>query len=244
MGFLKAEIGRSSGQEWIVNDYDNIFFRLSSLISLSTRKNSPLKERERDWSRNVSNFIALIPSRSVLSNGGNFFWSWIIKDCISKFRKIKWMPLSCVRVLLKTPCEISRCNNEVAQWWQRNVQKSVRHVQSCRFANQKLFLFAVLVDVAVVVASLVTIPEVFATVNQAQFPSRFSRWCYTGRFATTIFAQHSITMLEQCCNHLNQCRDNVAKQWCARNRCCESSGVASPLSGECVLNQALFQINL
>ena len=47
------------------------------------------------------------------------------------------------------------------------------------FANQNLLLFAVLVDVALVVAkapywsffprSLVTVPEVFAKVNPAQF---------------------------------------------------------------------------
>ena len=35
-------------------------------------------------------------------------------------------------------------------------------------------------------------------------------------------------MLEQCCNHLNQCRNNVATLSCAKNRCCKSSDVTSP----------------
>ena len=37
-----------------------------------------------------------------------------------------------------------------------------------------------------------------------------------------ILAQHSIAMLEQCCNHSKQCRNNVATLFC------ESSLVASP----------------
>ena len=33
------------------------------------------------------------------------------------------------------------------------------------------------------------------------------------------------TMLEPCCNHLNQRRNNVATLCCAKTRCCESSRV-------------------
>ena len=36
-------------------------------------------------------------------------------------------------------------------------------------------------------------------------------------------------MLEQYCSHSNQCRNNVAKLCCAKNRRCESSRVTSPL---------------
>ena len=36
-------------------------------------------------------------------------------------------------------------------------------------------------------------------------------------------------MLEQCCNHSKQCRKNVAKLCCAKNRRCESSRVTAPL---------------
>ena len=37
-------------------------------------------------------------------------------------------------------------------------------------------------------------------------------------------------MLEQRCNHLNQCRNNFATQCCAKNRCCESPRVTPPLN--------------
>ena len=40
-----------------------------------------------------------------------------------------------------------------------------------------------------------------------------------------FLAQH---MLEQCCNHSQQCRNNVATLCCAKNGCCESSRVTSP----------------
>ena len=36
-------------------------------------------------------------------------------------------------------------------------------------------------------------------------------------------------MLEQCCNHLKQCCNNAVTLCCAKNRCCESSRVTSPL---------------
>ena len=38
------------------------------------------------------------------------------------------------------------------------------------------------------------------------------------------------TMLKQCCNHLNQCRNNVATLCYAKNRCYESSRATSPLN--------------
>ena len=37
-------------------------------------------------------------------------------------------------------------------------------------------------------------------------------------------------MLEHCCNHLNQYRNNFATPCCAKNRCCESPRVTSPLN--------------
>ena len=43
-----------------------------------------------------------------------------------------------------------------------------------------------------------------------------------------FLAQHSAAMLEQCCNHSKQCRNNVAKLCCAKSRRCESSRVTSP----------------
>ena len=38
-----------------------------------------------------------------------------------------------------------------------------------------------------------------------------------------FLGQHSVAMLEQCCNHSKQCRNNVATLCCAKNRRCESS---------------------
>ena len=38
-----------------------------------------------------------------------------------------------------------------------------------------------------------------------------------------------VAMLEQCCNHSKQCRNNAATLCCAENRRCESSRVTSPL---------------
>ena len=45
--------------------------------------------------------------------------------------------------------EIRHFQVVVVKWWQRNVQKSMIHVQSCCFAILNLLLFAVFVDVAV-----------------------------------------------------------------------------------------------
>ena len=45
--------------------------------------------------------------------------------------------------------EIRHFQVVVVKWWQRNVQKSMMHMQSCCFANLNLLLFAVFVDVAV-----------------------------------------------------------------------------------------------
>ena len=43
-----------------------------------------------------------------------------------------------------------------------------------------------------------------------------------------FLAQHSIAMLEQCCNHLKQCRNNVVMLCCTKNRQWESFRVTSP----------------
>ena len=43
-----------------------------------------------------------------------------------------------------------------------------------------------------------------------------------------FLAQDSVAMLEQCCNHSKQCRNNVATLCCAKTRRCESSRVTSP----------------
>ena len=45
------------------------------------------------------------------------------------------------------------------------------------------------------------------------------------RFST----QQRVAVLQQCGNHSKQCRNNVIKLCCAKNRCFESSRVTSPL---------------
>ena len=45
---------------------------------------------------------------------------------------------------------------------------------------------------------------------------------YTRRFATSILAQHSFSMLEKCCNHSKQCHNYVATLCWAKNCGCES----------------------
>ena len=50
-----------------------------------------------------------------------------------------------------------------------------------------------------------------------------------------FLAQHGVEMLEQCCNHSIQCRNNVATPCCAKNRRCESSRVTSPLRPSYIL---------
>ena len=66
-------------------------------------------------------------------------------------------------------------------------------------------------DVPVAVASL----DLKGDVTQNDLQRRF-------------LAQHSVAMLEQCCNHSKQCRNNVARLCCAKNCRCESSRVTSP----------------
>ena len=58
----------------------------------------------------------------------------------------------CIVSTSSTKREIRHFHVVVVQRRQRNVQKSVMHVQSCCFTNLNLLLFAVLVAVAVVVA--------------------------------------------------------------------------------------------
>ena len=48
-----------------------------------------------------------------------------------------------------------------------------------------------------------------------------------------LFAQHSVAMLEQCCNHSKQCRNHVATLCSAKNCRCESSRITSPLNLFC-----------
>ena len=75
------------------------------------------------------------------SSDGEFFWSWIAKDCTCiKFQEKK-KEGRCRVFTFPTIGEIRQCLVVVVQRRQRNVQKSVMHVQSCCFTNLNLLLF-------------------------------------------------------------------------------------------------------
>ena len=70
-----------------------------------------------------------------------------LQKTVSKFRKSS----ESLHKTSSTKREIRHFHVVVVQWRQINVQKSVMHVQSCCFPNLNLLLFAVFVDVVVVV---------------------------------------------------------------------------------------------
>ena len=70
------------------------------------------------------------------SSVGNLFGSWILTDCIEVQEKKSKVVVLCL-LTSSTKREISHFLVVVVQWPQRNVQKSVMHVQSCCFANLK-----------------------------------------------------------------------------------------------------------
>ena len=88
-----------------------------------------------------------------MSNVGESPWSWFLRDYTSFERERK------IRFRLFTSSiqrEIRHFQAVVVQWRQRNLQKSVLHVQSCCFANQSYFFCGVLAAVAVIVAKAPT----------------------------------------------------------------------------------------
>ena len=93
----------------------------------------------KNWICAASNFIALIPSRLILRMLPKFFWSWNLKDCIKVQEKKKKVVVFCSPSSTKR--EIRQFHVVVVQRQQRNVQKSVIHVQSCCFACLNLLLF-------------------------------------------------------------------------------------------------------
>ena len=50
-----------------------------------------------------------------------------------------------------------------------------------------------------------------------------------------FLAQHSAAMLEKCCNHSKQCRNNVEMMCCIKNSRCKSACVTSPVTSKVVL---------
>ena len=97
---------------------------LAAIIIIRTPKKTLLKK----WYRDLFIFMAIIPT-VTLSHAGELFRSWTLKNNVQKFVKnSSWL----VYVLHKM--EI-RHFHVVVVWWRqkknKNVQKSVMHVQSC-----------------------------------------------------------------------------------------------------------------
>ena len=86
------------------------------------------------WICAASNLNARIPSRLIRQMLANFFWSWILKECFKVQEKKILFPSSTKR-------EIRQFHVVVVQRRQRNVQKSVMHVQSSCLAGLNLSLF-------------------------------------------------------------------------------------------------------
>ena len=73
-----------------------------------------------------------------LSNVSNFFRSWILKHKIKGQEK---KTSRCLVFTSSTKREMRHFHVVVVPWWQRNVQKSMMHVQICCFVYLNLLLF-------------------------------------------------------------------------------------------------------
>ena len=84
-------------------------------------------------------FFKLYRAYSILSNIGNFFLELSSRGLYQSSGKEK--ESCCLVFPSSTKREIRHFHVVVVQRRQRNVQKSVMHVQSCCFANLNLLLF-------------------------------------------------------------------------------------------------------
>ena len=123
-----------------------LFRELGLSFTFSVSKNiRELKEkrRRRLRKRHLKSEFSLLQTLSRLFqlthsslNVGKSFWSWILKHYQSS-RKDKESRLVFTSSKKR---EIRHFHVVVVQWRQRNVQKSVMHVQSCCFVNLNLLL--------------------------------------------------------------------------------------------------------
>ena len=152
----------------------------------------------------------------------------------------------CLVFTSSTKREIWQFHVVVVQWRQRNVQKSVMHVQSRCFTDLNLLLFCrsrLTLPLSVLIRDLTIrkrrrLWKRHWEIDSASFQtiSRFSQIVLLLKGVVIrddsqrrFLAQHSVAMLEQCCKHSKQCRCNVVTLCCAKIRRCESSRVTSPL---------------
>ena len=83
--------------------------------------------------------VSIFKANNLLwSNVGELSWSWILKNNISRFRKRRKFRHGLFTSSLKR--EVTHFHVVVVQWWQRNVQKSVLHVQCCFFCLLNLLM--------------------------------------------------------------------------------------------------------
>ena len=107
---------------------------------LATTTATATKTSLKKWICAPSNFIALIPTRSFRQMLANLSGVEFYKT-VSKFRKNKKKKVVVLCSRPSTKREIRQFHVVVVQRRQRNVQKSVMHVQSCCFACLNLSLF-------------------------------------------------------------------------------------------------------
>ena len=81
------------------------------------------------WIRTVSNFIAFIPAPLICQILA------IFQELNSKGLYLSSLKQKENRCLVFTSSKKREIHVVVVQWWQRNVQKNVMHVQSCCFAR-------------------------------------------------------------------------------------------------------------
>jgi len=65
-----------------------------------------------------------------------------------------------------------------------------------------------------------------------------------GNSQRRFLAQHIVALLEQCCNHSKQCRNNVEMTCCVKNHRCKLSRVTSPLVFINFVNGSIFLFNV
>ena len=96
------------------------------------------ENRFKRWIHAASNFTVQIPSRSIRQMMPTFLLELNSKRLYRRSRKEKQSRSLVFTLSIKR--EIRHFHVVVVQWRQRNVQKSVMHVQSCCFAYLNLLL--------------------------------------------------------------------------------------------------------
>ena len=110
----------------------------SAIRESSVKQRRRRRLRKRHLEVNLR-FFKFSRAYSISSNIGNFFWELSSRGLYQSSGKEK--ESCCLVFPSSTKREIRHFHVVVVQRRQRNVQKSVMHVQSCCFANLNLLLF-------------------------------------------------------------------------------------------------------